>query len=87
MRGLAGEYFLGVGHALRSGRFHVFERVVDAELLVFGQRQCVVGEDFDALHVAKRVDEFAGLGERGVVVADAGNENVPYPDGLWISSR
>ena len=43
----------------------------------------MVGEDFDALDVTERADKVAGARERFVVVADARDEHVADPDGLF----
>ena len=81
-RTLNAEDFLGVSDSFRSGRFDVFQYVVDTEFLVLGEGQGVVGEDFDFFNVVERVDEFARFDEQFVVVAHAGDEYVTNPDGF-----
>ena len=43
---------VGIGDSFGGGRLRVLERVVDFELLVLAEGECVVGEDFDSLDVA-----------------------------------
>ena len=81
-RTLNAEDFLGVSDSLCRGRFDVFQYVVDAEFLVLGEGQGVVGEDFDFFNVVECVDEFSRLDEQFVVVAHAGDEYVANPDGF-----
>ena len=81
-RTLNTEDFFCVSNSFGTWRLHVFEHVVDAEFLVLGEGEGVVGEDFDFFDVVERVDEFARLDEEFVVVAHAGDEYVADPDGF-----
>ncbi len=81
-RTLNTEDFFCVSYSFGTWRLHVFEHVVDAEFLVLGEGEGVVGEDFDFFDVVERIDEFARLDEEFVVVAHAGDEYVSNPDGF-----
>ena len=81
-RTLNAEDLFCVSDSLCRGRFDVFQYVVDAEFLILGEGQGVVGEDFDFFNVVERVDEFSRLDEQFVVVAHAGDEYVANPDGF-----
>ena len=81
-RTLNAEDLFCVSDSLCRGRFDVFQYVVDAEFLVLGEGQGVVGEDFDFFHIVECVDEFASLDEKFVVVAHARHKYVADPDGL-----
>ena len=81
-RTLNTEDFFCVSNSFGTWRLHIFEHVVDAEFLVLGEGEGVVGEDFDFFDVVERVDEFARLDEEFVVVAHAGDEYVADPDGF-----